>query len=76
MATTSAVAVALMGKIAEPLVVSFAREDGEGGVAEAGGALRREVVREFVGGKQGEQEGVDGEPAVGLEPSVSLCVRG
>ena len=49
-ATTSSAAVVLMGTIAERLVASFAREDG-GGIAVASGALRREAVREFVGGE-------------------------
>ena len=43
-ATTSA-AVALMRKIAEPLVASFA--GGRGGIADLGRALRREAVRKF-----------------------------
>ena len=49
-----------MGKIAKPLGSSFT--GGRRGIADAGRAMRREAVREFVGGKQGVREGVDGDP--------------
>ena len=50
---------------------------GQGDIAEAGGALRRKAVREFVGGERGAREDVDGKPAgeVGARRESSLaCV--
>ena len=48
--------VALMGKIAEPLVASVAWDDRGGGTAESGGVLRCGAVKEFVNSERGAQD--------------------
>ena len=51
---------------------SAAVAPGREGIAVASGALRREAVREFVGGERGAREGVDGKSAVEVEAGIGF----